>query len=145
MEYLDYEVNDMLEALEGHESDRAIKIKLADGSIKQIAGLEFRNACIGGDDVIYVTEVDPLYLQYGDEVQELIKHLYNVAKTCSNAIKSNALGDTDWALDAIMRVAEECDYWLMCLKIKHDFEPLTGADEEIFDKIELLEKWVRSH
>ena len=145
MEYLDYEVRDVLKALDNHDKDRIVKIKLADGSVKQIGGLEFRSSSIGGDDIIYVTEVDPLYVKYGEQVLELVKHLYNVAKTCTNAINSNILDDTEWAIDAIINVAKECDYWLKELKIEHDFDPLTGPDEEIFDKIELLEKWVRSH
>jgi len=145
MDYINYEVQDILKALDGHESDRIIKIKLADGTTLPVAGIEFRNACIGGDDILYVKELDPLWIQYHKEVKSVAYHLHSVAKELDCAIKSKALDDTDWALSSMIFVAQECDYWLDKLKIKHEFEPGTGPDNEIFDKIKLLEKWVKSY
>lgn len=145
MNYLDYKVKDMLDTLNGHESDKIMKIKLADGTVLPIAGIQFRNACIGGDDILYVRELDPLWVEYHEEVEAVAYNLHSVARELNCAIRSRVLTDTDWALDGMIRVAQECDYWLDKLNIKHNFEPLTGPDNEIFDKIELLNKWVKSY
>lgn len=139
-----YNVLEMLEDLDGHELDTVIKIKLNDGTIKEIAGFQFINGCIGGDDIIYIKE-ENLWDKYHNEVGVTICNMKEIIKLLKRVVEHKYVNDPDWALECIIRVAEECDYWLNKLNIEHDFEPLTGPEYEVIDKIELLSKWLNSH
>ena len=142
-----YTVSDILDDLSGHESqpDREIKIKLKDGTTLDIAGFQFINSCIGGNDTIYICEGDELWNKYGDEVISFILNGYKIAKACDEIIEDRSYEITDFALDCIMTVAAEADHWLERLGIEHDMQPRTGPDKEIFDKLKLLKKWYDAH
>ena len=69
--------------------------------------------------------------------------IISLATACDNIICNDIdYDDTDFALECTINVAHEADYWLKELNIKHNMEPGTGADREIFDKIQLLQKWL---
>ena len=84
-----------------------------------------------------------LWYQHKDKVELFVKNALPMATACDNIIRNNIdYDDTDFALDMIMRLAGECDFWLKELKIQHNMDPLTGPDNEVFDKIQLLQKWL---
>lgn len=145
IEYLDYTVDEMLEDLNGHPKDRIIKVQLEDGTVKDIEGISFVNIIVGGDDIIYIKTRNEMWDKHHKEVKATIENGYNVAEALRSAIYNDDIKDNDWALEAIALVANEIDFWLNKLKIKHNMENGTGPDFEIFDKIKLLDEWVHSH
>ena len=143
---LDYTVSECLDDLDGHELDRVIRIKLANGDVKIVDGIQFLNASIGGDDIIYIKELDPLWVKYHNEVLYFVKKAQVLSEYLISIIEcGDKYEDTDFALDMIITLAREVDHWLNVLKIEHDFEILTGPDNEIVDKLKLLDDWVYSH
>ncbi|MBR3208706.1 MAG: hypothetical protein IKF82_00400 [Bacilli bacterium] len=84
-----------------------------------------------------------LWYRHKDKVKLFVKNALPIATACDNIICNDIdYDDTDFALECTINVAHEADYWLKELNIKHNMEPGTGADREIFDKIQLLQKWL---
>lgn len=144
---IEFTVFDMLDDLDGHCEDHKMMIKLSDGSIHQIAGIEFRNACIGGDDILYIKEVDPLWKKYGEEVSALVNHLYKIIDPIFNMLDDIKIDDTSWIGDMLLIIDQRCEEWLDELNIQHEYkQPFEDSTyNSMFEKIEELDKWVRSH
>lgn len=142
MDYLEYNVGDMLNIFKGLDKDTVVKIKLDDGKIIDIGQIAYNKK---KEDIVYIEEIDKQWLEYHQTVKEIIDSMIPIVKYLNRIIESNIIEDTDWALDCIMIAAFECDYWLNELGIEHDLGPGTGADNEIVKKLILLEEWVRSH
>ena len=142
MDYLEYNVGDMLNIFKGLDKDTIVKIKLDDGKIIDIGQIAYNK---NKEDIVYIEEINRQWLKYHKTVKEIIDSMTPIVKNLNHIIESNIVDDTDWALDCIMTVSIECDYWLNELGIEHDLGPGTGADNEIIKKLMLLEEWVRSH
>lgn len=142
MDYLEYNVGDMLNIFKGLDKDTIVKIKLDDGNIIDIGQIAYNKK---KEDIVYIEEIDKQWLEYHKTAKEIVDSMNPIVKYLNRIIESNIIEDTDWALDCIMIVAIECDYWLNKLGIEHDLGPGTGADNEIVEKLILLEEWVRSH
>lgn len=133
-----YTVLECINDLDGHELDREIKIKLANGEIRKIDGMQFINACIGGDDVIYIVEDNELY----NELKTHIGYIEQIVKTCNVVINKSKHIDEDWTRETLIVLAREIDFWLDEFNIKHNYGPLTGPGNEIVYKIEILKKYL---
>ena len=144
-----YNVSEILEDLEGHEgiADREIKIKLADGSVREIAGFEFRNACIGGDDIIYLCEEDPIRKEYFKRVKMFVEFCNDILDVCNKTYKQlDYMFDGDFDPMDILHIeneiAKSCDDWFRWLKLDIKYEPGCGTEEELYFKIGVLESWL---
>lgn len=149
-----YNVSEILEDLDGHEGigDREIKIKLADGSVREIAGFEFRNACIGGDDIIYIKEENPLKMKYEKDIRIFLSFARRILKVCQEEYdKQSGNDDFDPAeiFDIENEIAKQADFYIRRCKLEKEvikrlgfFEPGTGSEYEASDKLEVLEKFI---
>lgn len=144
----EYNVGFALDDLDGHEHDRIIKIKLADGTVKDIDGIQFLNACIGGDDIIYITELDPIRSDYEESVQVFIDFVEEILEKCNKhyhigeqKLKDNF--DCCFILDIQNEIAKECDNWFKWLKLDIKYEPGCGSEDEVYFKINILKTWLK--
>ena len=149
-----YNVSELLEDLDGHEgiADRQIKIKLSDGSVKEIAGFEFRNACIGGDDIIYIKEENPLKVKYGEDIRRFVSFAEKILDVCVTEY-GKWINDDDFdsaeILDIENEIAIQSDFYIRKCKLEEEvikevgfYEPGTGGDEEVFSKIKVLKRFI---
>ena len=145
---LDYTVAECLDDLDGHNLDRIIKIKLCNGEVKTIDGVEFLNSCIGGDDIIYLKELDPIRAEYERRVEMFIDFCEKIISVCEKTyedLDKEFNGDFDNCdiLDIENEIAKSCDDWFRWLKLDIKYEPGCGSVDELFFKIEVLNKWLK--
>lgn len=149
-----YDVSVILEELKGHEGapDREIKIKLDDGTVREIDGFQFKNACIGGDDIIYIKEISPLkrewkkpiesFLEFGDKIMNVCELEYD--KHCDDEDY-----DTMDILHIENEIAKLADFYItrcnLQEKVKEEwgyYEPGAGDTDEVFAKLRVLRNFV---
>lgn len=147
-------VEDMLDLLEGHDWDREIKLKLHDGRIKEIEGFKFRNACVGGDDIIYIVEKNPLREKYGEEIRELTDFTESILKFCeAENLKGLAKYGDNWDGDYIKTImiglCNEMDFYIKKCKLERYvekklgyYEEGCGCDDEAYIKLDVLQSFI---
>ena len=147
-------VIDMMDCLEGHDFDREIKIKLHDGSVKEVEGVSFINACVGGDDIIYIVERNPLRVKYEEEIRELTDFVEKVFKLCeTETLKGFAKHGDDWDDDYIKTVmiglCKEMDFYIKKCKLEKYvekqvgyYEEGCGGEDEAFIKLNVLQSFI---
>lgn len=142
-----YTVDELLYDLDGHDGNHEVKIKLNDGTVKDIAGINFINIIVGGDDVLYITEADLIRDKYLKEVEafyctmkELISNLDELNAKCINA---NPDFDNDFILDMKYTIATTCDSYFKALNLDIKYEEGCGSDEELHDKLNILNNWIK--
>ena len=147
-------VKDMLDLLEGHDWDREIKLKLHDGSIKEIEGFNFRNTCVGGDAIIYIVERNPLRIKYEEEIGELIDFVANIFELCETENhRGYAKYRDDWDGDYIKTVmiglCKEMDFYIKECKLEKYvekqlgyYEEGCGGEDEAFIKLNVLQSFI---
>ena len=147
-------VADMLDWLEGHDWDREIKIKLHDGSIKEVEGVQFRNVCVGGDDIIYIVEKNPLREKYRQSISELVEFVEQVFEVCEHedAKGKKRYGDdfdNYHILGAYFYLCREMDFYIekcnLQKKIEERFgryDPGCGETDEAYTKLEVLKDFI---
>lgn len=143
-----YEVNDLLDALAKHELDREVKIKLADGSIHEINGLQFLHSCIGGDDILYITERDPLREKYEGMVEAFLDFADTIITKCDAYyyyLNRNFEKDYDPTVIYSLQneLGVECDTWFKTLKLDIKYESGIESEEELSDKLYVLRCWLK--
>lgn len=142
-----YQIWEILEDLDGHPEDREIKIKLKDGTILDIDGIQFRNACIGGDDIIYVKELDPIRKEHEKRVEMFLEFCDQILNVCDKTYhKLKRVFDDDFDNYDILtienEIAKSCDDWFRWLKLDIKYEPGCGSEDELYFKINVLKKWL---
>jgi hypothetical protein len=147
MEYRKYTVGELLDDLDGHDYDTEVKIKLPSGESKEISGAYFINACIGGDNIFYLCEEDPIRREYAKRVSMFIDFCENILDICQQTyykLDSEFDGDFDNCdiLNIQNEIAKSCDDWFKWLKLDIKHEPGCGSEEELFFKIRVLKKWL---
>lgn len=151
---IEFTVSDLQKCLDGYENDIVVKIKLCDGTTKDIAGFSFRNACIGGDNIIYIEEVNPLKIKYGSEIEELTVFAEQIFEVCEKEeIKGNRKYrdefDNSYILGVIIEICKEMDYYIRKCKLENIvrerigfFESGCGSHEEALMKLDILRDFV---
>lgn len=146
-----YNVAEILEDLDGHELDTVIKIKLNDGTIKEISGFQFINGCIGGDNIIYIKEENPLKKKWGKGIKNFLKLAGKVMTVCEeeyHRITEEEGDDADPCdiLDIMNEVAKLADFYIdkcnLKEKVKEEYgfyEHGAGDTDEIYAKINVLQ------
>lgn len=149
-----FNVSDMLDLLDGHDQDREIKIKLCDGTTKNIAGFCFRNACIGGDDIIYIEEENPLKVKYGEEIYDLVIFIESIFDLCRDEqvrLEKKYKDDCDdaYVKTVMIGLCQEMDWYIKKCKLEKKviekigfFEPRCGSDDEAYIKLEVLRDFI---
>lgn len=148
MEFRKYRVGELLDDLDGHDYCREVKIKLANGEVKNIEGVNFINGCIGGDDIIYLCEVDPIRKKHYKRVEMFVNFCNEIMDVCKKTYKKlDCTFDGDFdncdILDIENEIAKSCDEWFRWLKLDIKYEPGCGSEDELYFKIGVLEKWLK--
>ena len=143
-----YEVIDLLDDLDGHDANTEIQIQLADGTKKKVAGVCFINSCIGGDNIIYITEKNPLREKYEERVEAFIDFADIIIKECDayyHYLNKNFEEDYDPSIIFHLQneLGKECDTWFKTLKLDIKYEVGVGSEEELSDKLYVLRCWLK--
>ena len=153
---MSYNIGNLVFDLDGHEheSDRKIKIKLADGTIKEIEGFEFRNACIGGDDIIYIKELNPMKEAWGKGITDFVRLADKLMEICENEYEAITLNDDDDAdpcdiLHMENEIAKIADFYIQKCNLEKYveerygyYEPGAGDTDEVYAKIGVLKNFM---
>lgn len=141
-----FTVNDMLYDLDGHNGEHEIKIKLDDGTIKEIDGIQFRNIIADGDDVLYIKELTPLRKRFQkeieiflDNIEGVIKNLKIIDNACT---KNNANFDSDFIYEIMVCIARTCDWYFKALQLDIRYDIGCGSDKELKIKLDVLRTWL---
>lgn len=150
---MSYNVGFCLDDLNGHPSDRVIKIKLSNGETRDIDGLQFANACIGGDDIIYIKEIDPLKEAWGRGIEDFVQFAEKIMKVCSDEYHRMSLEDDDYDPCDILHIENEiaktadfyikkCNLQKYVKDIVGYYEPGAGDTDEVYAKIRVLKDYM---
>lgn len=149
-----YNVSEMLEDLDGHELDTVIKIKLNDGTIKEIAGFQFINGCIGGDNIIYIKEENQLKQSWGKGITNFLRLADKIMVICEEEYQRELKEEGDDAdpcdiLDIMNGVAKIADFYIdkcnLGEKVKEEYgfyEHGAGDTDEVYAKIYVLKNFM---
>lgn len=148
MEFRKYRVGELLDDLDGHDFCEEVKVKLANGEIVDLLGVQYVNACIGGDDIVYLCEADPIRKKYLKRVSMFVDFCNEILDVCNETYKKldrEFDGDFDNCdiIDIEDQIARSCDDWFKWLKLDIKYEPGCGTEDELYFKIEVLEKWLK--
>lgn len=151
-----YNIRELLEDIDGHENtpNRQIKIKLADGTIKDIDGFEFYNVIVGGDDVIYIKEANPLKEEWRDDIKQFIIFSEKIMKVCEEEYERVSVDedyDTSDILDIENEIAKLSDFYIKKCHLEKEVEKRYGCDynvgagdtDEVYAKINTLKAFIR--
>ena len=151
---MNYDVSEILEDLKGHEGvpDRQIKIKLNDGTIKEIEGIQFLNACIGGDDVIYIKEMNPLIRDWGEGIKDFVNFANKIMSVCEKESFEH-IDDDDYDSGDVIHIENEiaklADFYIkkcnLQEKVKEEwgyYEVGAGETDEVYAKLKVLKHFI---
>jgi len=142
-----YEVNDLVDALKGHDPNRVMKIKLANGSTHEINGLQFVSKFLGGDGILYITEKNPLRGKYEKKVEAFIIFAEAIIKECNiyhHYLNTNLKKyDTFTVLRLQNELGVECDIWFDRLKLDIKYKSGAESEAELSDKLDVLKCWLQ--
>ena len=141
-----FTVNDMLYDLDGHDGDYEMKIKLDDGTIKEIEGIQFRNIIANGDDILYIRELSPLRERFQKEIkifleyiEATIRNLNVIEKGC---LKNNEDFEGEFIYEIKNSIAKNCDSYFKDLKLDIKYDVGCGSDKELEIKLGVLKSWL---
>lgn len=143
-----YTVSELLCDLEGHESEpkREIKIKLKDGTVKNIEGINYRSIYADGDEIIYITERDDIWEDNKKELEIFLKIARNTTVGLNACTILNYEGyftypHNEFAENILMEIESEAIYWLEKLNIEYMDIVADSIRARVWDKIKLLAQW----
>ena len=141
-----FTVDDMLYDLDGHDGSYEMKIKLDDGTIKEIEGIQFRNIIANGDDILYIRESSPLRKKFQKEItifveyiEAAIRNLNIIEKGC---LKNNEDFDSEFICEIKNVIARNCDLYFKELKLDIEYDIGCGSDKELEIKLGVLKSWL---
>lgn len=149
-----YNVAEILDDLDGHELDTVIKIKLNDGTIKEIAGFQFINGCIGGDNIIYIKERNILKENWGRSINHFLRLADRIMNVCEEEYEKVTDEDGDDSdpcdiLDMMNQIAKTADFYIDKCNLKENvekeygyYEIGAGDPDEIYAKIRVLKNFM---
>lgn len=140
-----FTVNDMLYDLDGHNGEHEIKIKLDDGTIKEIDGIQFRNIIANGDDILYIRELSPIRARFQKEIKNFVEYMEPIIENLNiieGLSRSNEDFDGDFIYEIKNTIARNCDSYFAKLQLDIRYDIGCGSNRELEIKLDVLKTWL---
>lgn len=140
-----FTVNDMLYDLDGHNGEHEIKIKLDDGTIKEIEGIQFKNIIANGDDILYIRELSPIRARFQKEIKIFLEYIEPTIENLNiieGFSRNNEDFDGDFIYEIKNTIARNCDLYFTKLELDIEYDIGCGSDKELEVKLDVLRTWL---